>query len=80
LHVHTPGTAHADQYPNWDEFLNTLKAEKEVAVVGVTDYLSITNYEHLLKLKGASKLGSIELLVPNIEWDYFRMADNSGAS
>ncbi len=62
LHVHTPGTAHEDQYTSWDEFLDALKAEKEVAVLGVTDYLSVTNYEHLLKLKGSSNLGSIEMM------------------
>jgi ABC-type lipoprotein export system ATPase subunit len=71
LHVHTPGTALADNYFGWDEYVNALKNEKEIVVLGVTDYLSIANYEKLLQIKGNAKLGSIELLIPNIE---FRVA------
>jgi len=40
-------------------------------VLGVTDYLSITNYEKLLAIKNSQGLGAIELLIPNIE---FRIA------
>jgi ABC-type lipoprotein export system ATPase subunit len=68
LHVHTPGTALEDKYTGWPDFLRALKSEKDVAVLGVTDYLSIAHYEHLLSLKGSSRLGSIELIIPNIEF------------
>jgi energy-coupling factor transporter ATP-binding protein EcfA2 len=68
LHVHTPGTAREDQFGTWEEYLDALRAETEVAVVGVTDYLSISNYKRLLAEKGKSPLGSIELLIPNVEF------------
>ncbi len=71
LHVHTPDTAREDQYDGWDSFVEALRAEKEVVVVGATDYLSITNYEKLLAIKESGGLGNIELLIPNIE---FRIA------
>ena len=68
LHVHTPGTAREDQFGSWDEYLVALRAETQVAVVGVTDYLSIANYKRLLAEKSKSSLGSIELLIPNVEF------------
>lgn len=71
LHVHTPDTAREDQYPDWNQFISALRCQKEVIVVGVTDYLSITNYEKLLAIKQTQGLGMIELLIPNIE---FRIA------
>src|SRR5258708_22343724 len=68
LHVHTPGTALADQYPDWASFLVALRAEREVVVMGVTDYLSVANYQRLLEEQSQSSLGSIQLLIPNIEF------------
>jgi ABC-type lipoprotein export system ATPase subunit len=68
LHVHTPGTALEDKFSSWDEFLARLRYEKDVVVMGVTDYLSIKNYRHLLAEKGPHSLGSIVLLIPNIEF------------
>src|SRR5260370_41812972 len=71
LHVHTPGTAREDEYDGWDGFVAALRAEKQVRVIGVTDYLSVENYAHLVGIKNSEGLGEIELLVPNVE---FRLA------
>jgi predicted metal-dependent phosphoesterase TrpH len=79
LHVHTPGTGCEDKYKSWDDFLQALRAEKDVSVVGVTDYLSIANYEHLIALKGGDKLGSIDLLIPNIEFRVTPQTDRGHA-
>ena len=68
LHVHTPGTAMEDQYGTWTEYVDRLRAEKAVVVVGVTDYLSIHNYKKLRNEQAAKPLGSIALLIPNIEF------------
>jgi energy-coupling factor transporter ATP-binding protein EcfA2 len=71
LHVHTPGTVLEDQFTSWTGFLAALRAEKEVAVMGVTDYMSISNYEKLVAEQSLAPLGSIVTLIPNIE---FRVA------
>ena len=71
LHVHTPETAREDEYTGWAPFIAALKAEKNVRVIGVTDYLSVDNYAKLLAVKASEGLGAVELLVPNIE---FRVA------
>jgi len=54
LQVHTKGTAKNDQFTsaNFDEFCIALfkKAlEKEIAVIGITDYFSIENYKKVKK-------------------------------
>ena len=47
LHVHTPGTALNDQFGGWDEYLAAIERQPDVKVMGVTDYMSITNYSLL---------------------------------
>jgi ABC-type lipoprotein export system ATPase subunit len=47
--------------------LAALRARQDVAVIGVTDYLSIANYERLLAEHAVQPLGGLKLLVPNIE-------------
>jgi hypothetical protein len=44
LHVHTPGTILNDQFGDWNEYLSAIEAQTAVEVIGVTDYMSITNY------------------------------------
>ena len=42
---------------------------EEIAVIGVTDYMSIDGYERLLKEKRSNeRLKSVSLLIPNIEF------------
>lgn len=79
LHIHTPGTMKNDQFTGknieekWDLFYkavndyvgdgtNPLKA---VAVVGITDYMSVDNYFKVIHEK---KLPScVKLILPNVE-------------
>ena len=48
LHLHTPETAKNNQFGSgeekWEEYISKLEANKEIAVLGITDYLSIDNY------------------------------------
>jgi hypothetical protein len=71
LHVHTPDTAQNDQFGDWEEYLSAIETQTEVKVMGVTDYLSITNYSKLKAEKENGRITNIELLIPNIE---FRLA------
>ena len=79
LHIHTPGTMKNDQFTGknleekWDLFYkgindyvgdgtNPLKA---VAVVAITDYMSVDNYFRVIK---ENRLPScIKLVLPNVE-------------
>jgi len=79
LHIHTPGTAREDKYAGWAEFVQALKSTKDVSVVGITDYLSIANYELLIRQKKDAKFGSIDLLIPNIEFRVTPQTDRGHA-
>lgn len=69
LHVHTPGTAMNDQFKgDWNGYLAAVEAETDVKVIGVTDYMSITNYSRLLVEKSNGRMANIDLLIPNIEF------------
>jgi hypothetical protein len=68
LHVHTPETALENGFGTWEEFTDRLRVEKDVVAIGVTDYVSIHNYRRLLDEQQRAPLGSIVLLVPNIEF------------
>lgn len=74
LHVHTPGTALNDQFGDWDQYLAAIEANPDVKVIGVTDYMTITNYSRLKADKEQGRIANIELLIPNIE---FRIAPPS---
>ena len=74
LHIHTPDTALNDQFGEWEEYLTVIEGQTEVRVMGVTDYLSITNYSKLRAYKDAGRIPDINLLIPNIE---FRIAPPS---
>ena len=71
LHVHTPETILNNQYGTWDDYLAAIEANQDVKVIGVTDYMSITNYSRLKQYKAQGRISNVELLLPNIE---FRVA------
>jgi hypothetical protein len=71
LHVHTPDTALNNQFGSWDEYLTAINAQKEVRVIGITDYFLFGNYSKLKQYQAAGKLPQVDLLIPNIE---FRIA------
>lgn len=79
LHIHTPGTVRNDQYAGstseekWNNFYKAIKdyvgdgtdPEKAIAVIGITDYLSIDNYKRVIDEKRLPKC--IKLVLPNVE-------------
>lgn len=52
----------------WEKYLRAIESQKEVKVLGVTDYLTITNYSKMKKYKESGRLSNIDLLIPNIEF------------
>lgn len=87
LHIHTPGTKKNDQFKGdtieekWDNFykdLNDYMGDgsdplRSVAVLGITDYLSIDNYCKILNER--DKLPScVKLILPNVELRVLPMA------
>jgi len=70
FHIHTPGTAKNDNYTGhediWKAYIAKLESFTDIAVLGITDYLSIENY---IKVKDIQSTGGLQgkLLVPNVE-------------
>lgn len=70
LHVHTPGTAKANNYSGenaWETFISELEALSDVAVFGVTDYWSIDNWKLLKDEQDNNNRLVGKLLIPNVE-------------
>lgn len=75
LHVHTPESQLANSFTGvaWDDYVDALERaanHHQVAVIGITDYMTIDGYEILrARQKDASnpRLESV-LLIPNIEF------------
>lgn len=79
LHIHTPGTLKNDQYEGgsleekWNNFYDAIayyigdgtNPLKAIEVIGVTDYLSIDNYNKVME-EGRIP-DSIKLVLPNVE-------------
>ena len=76
LHVHTPDSKLGASFvgTSWGEYLDQLESSAEsaeIAVIGVTDYMSIDGYERLFAERSnpaAPRLKNIQLLIPNIEF------------
>jgi len=68
LHIHTPGTAKADQFGanSWDEYIETLEKINDVAALGITDYFSIDNFNKVKAKQNDGKLRD-KFIFPNIE-------------
>ena len=79
LHIHTPNTAKNDKYKGktieekWNIFYNDINAymgdgstpDKNISVLGITDYLSIDNYKKVIFDNRLPE--SIKLILPNVE-------------
>lgn len=79
LHLHTPGTKKNDRFKGntieekWEEFYNSINTyisdgkdpQKNIAVIAITDYLSIDNYKKVMSDNRLPK--SIYLVLPNVE-------------
>lgn len=70
LHVHTPSSSLENQYRNdWEAYLSAIEAfGDEVAVMGATDYCTISGYEKLLAYRAQGRIANIEAVFPNIEF------------
>jgi len=73
LHVHTPLSKLGSSFPGvpWSDYvaaLETAAVKDDIAVIGVTDYLTIDGYERLYTAKSDGRiLQRVALLIPNIE-------------
>ena len=69
LHVHTPGTALEDQFGSWDDYVGAVEAaDAAVAVMGVTDYVTLRSYKKFLEFRGKKRMRNIILALPNLEF------------
>ncbi|RHH53633.1 TrlF family AAA-like ATPase [Enterococcus casseliflavus] len=89
LHIHTPGTKKNDQYignnieEKWNRFYDDIKnyigdgksIDKNIVSIGITDYLSIDNYNRIISDNKLPK--SIKLVLPNIEMRILPIASDS---
>ncbi|ELA9427329.1 ATPase [Vibrio parahaemolyticus] len=77
LHVHTPDSVLETQFKgDWDGYISAIEqSDSGVAVIGITDYYSISGYEKVLAYRQDGRLGNIETVIPNIE---FRITPNTG--
>jgi hypothetical protein len=75
LHIHTPDTKKEDKFTGsdsiqkWENYVQSInESDKEISVIGITDYFSIENY---FVFKDKIKTGEInkqfDLILPNIE-------------
>ena len=79
LHLHTPGTQKNDQYSGvtidekWEQFYQAISdyigdgsnPMKSIAVIGITDYMSIDNCKKVVRDKQLP--ASVKLVLPNVE-------------
>lgn len=70
LHVHTPQSSLQNLYGgDWESYLSAIEAfGEEVAVMGVTDYCTITGYERLLAYRKEGRISNLAAIFPNIEF------------
>lgn len=69
LHVHTPDSVLESQFKmDWESYVSLLESKGEdVAVVGITDYYTISGYKKILGYRKLGRLGNIKAFLPNIE-------------
>ncbi|MGI2854029.1 TrlF family AAA-like ATPase [Shewanella algae] len=76
LHVHTPDSVLETQFKgDWGSYIKAIEeSDSGVAVIGVTDYCSISGYEKILEFRKKGRMSNIEAVIPNIE---FRITPNT---
>ena len=89
LHIHTPGTQKNDQFEGdtyeekWNKYYEDITKYvgdgsdplRNIAVMGITDYMSIDNYKKIVRDKRLPS--SIKLLIPNVEMRISPIAKNA---
>lgn len=84
-HIHTPGTLLNNQYGEasaWDAFFVKVEtSQPAIRVLGITDYLSIEQYEEVLRQRVAGRLPDVGLVFPNVEMRFgIETAKGSGVN
>lgn len=85
LHIHTPESKLGSPFGSvdWDGYVTALEAAvsaEEIAVIGVTDYMTIDGYEKLYRSKiNDGRLPTGVLLIPNIEFRFMPMTGSGQA-
>lgn len=76
LHVHTPDSVLETQFKgDWDGYITAIEqTDSGVAVIGITDYCSISGYEKVVEYRQNGRMGNIDTVIPNIE---FRITPNT---
>lgn len=73
LHIHTPNTGKNDQFEGktseekWENYLRCIEDNKDVRVLGITDYFSMENYYYLKNQQKNKKRIPGVYLIPNVE-------------
>lgn len=89
LHIHTPGTQKNDNFDGsslsekWEKYYNDINEYigdgndplKSIAVVAITDYLSIDNYKKVILDNRLHS--SVKLILPNVEMRIQPIANDS---
>lgn len=70
LHVHTPDSVLETQFKgDWDGYISAIEqSDSGVAVIGITDYCSISGYEKVVEYRRQGRMKNIETVIPNIEF------------
>lgn len=89
LHVHTPETQKEDHYKGstpdekWNNFYDAISKyvgdgsipERNISVIGITDYVSVRNYYKVLRDNRLPK--TVEMILPNVELRVLPMSKSS---
>ncbi|OHB54260.1 MAG: hypothetical protein A2Y12_18500 [Planctomycetes bacterium GWF2_42_9] len=73
LHVHTPDSVLNCQFngqtpeAKWANYLQSLDTLKGIAVLGITDYFSISGFNRVRDYQRGGGLQNIDLIIPNVE-------------
>ena len=75
LHVHTPASLLGTSFVGvqWDDYVNALEeaaARHKIAVIGITDYMSIDGYQKLWALQNDAIKPSVITLKPAIRYQF----------
>jgi len=70
-HIHTPDTLLNNQYGSsdaWESFITKIETSQPlIRALGITDYLSLDQYEVVRGYKNSGRLPNVNLIFPNIE-------------
>lgn len=80
LHIHTPDSfinyysfeneGERKKYHGqiWEKFIDKLENIKDIPVIGITDYFSLSGYKKVLEYRNKGRLQNFQLVLPNIEF------------